>query len=75
MYEGHFESEIKDSLETVQTPFESSESIFLSTDNRATKRKKGKKRKSRFSYKQEHQDPEIQAEINKRNTVSIMQDY
>ena len=48
MYEGHFESEIKDSLETVQTPFESSESIFLSTDNRATKRKKGKKRKSRF---------------------------
>ena len=44
-------------------------------DNRVTERRKGKKRKSRFSYKQYHKDPEIQAEINKGNTVSIMQDY
>jgi len=44
-------------------------------DNRVTERRKGKKRKSRFSYKQNHEDPEIQAEINKGNTVSIMQDY
>ena len=32
-------------------------------DNRVTERRKGKKRKSRFSYKQNHEDPEIQAEI------------
>ena len=44
-------------------------------DNRVTERRKGKKRKSRFSYKQNHEDPEIQAEINKGNTVSIIQDY
>jgi hypothetical protein len=37
----HFESEIKDSLETVKIPFET-ESIFLSTDSRATQRRKGK---------------------------------
>lgn len=34
-------------------------------DNRVTERRKGKKRKSRFSYKQNREDPEIQAEINK----------
>ena len=44
-------------------------------DNRVIERRKGKKRKSRFSYKQNHEDPEIQTEINKGNTVSIMQDY
>lgn len=51
MYEAHFESEIKDSLETTNNPFEGNESIFLSTDSRATQRRKGKKRKGRFSYK------------------------
>ena len=30
VYEAHYESEIKDSLETVSNPFESSESIFMS---------------------------------------------
>ena len=48
---------------------------FLSTDYRATRRKKGKKPKSKRLKIEEHEDPEIQAEINKGNTVSIMQDY
>jgi hypothetical protein len=47
IYEAHFESEIKDSLETVQTPFEANESIFLSTDGRAMQ-KEEKSIKSRF---------------------------
>ena len=34
---------IKDSLETSDNPFEDNESIFLSTDSRATQRRKGKK--------------------------------
>jgi hypothetical protein len=43
-------------------------------DNRANGRRKGKKRRSRFKIG-EHEDSEIQAEINKGNIVSIMQDY
>jgi hypothetical protein len=62
IYETHFESEIKDSLETTNNPFENSESIFLSTDSRATQRRKGKKCKSRFKM-HELQDPEIETEI------------
>ena len=71
IHETHFEPKITDSLETVNNPFEN-ESIFLCTDSRATQRKKGK-RKGRFSYKQEHEDPEIQAEINKGNFVEIIE--
>ena len=71
IHETHFEPKIKDSLETVQTPFEN-ESIFLSTDSRATQRKKGK-RKSRFKVG-EHEDPEIQAEIDKGLAVNILYD-
>ena len=37
--------------------FKNNESSFLSTDSRATQRRKGKKRKGRFSHKQEHEDP------------------
>ena len=72
IYEAHFESEIKDSLETTDNPFEGNESIFLSTDNRKTQRKKGKQ-KSRFKIR-EHEDTEIQAEINKGNIVNILYD-
>lgn len=36
------ESEIKDSLETKDNPFEGNESIFLSTDSRKEQRRKGK---------------------------------
>jgi hypothetical protein len=66
------ETEIKDSVETTDNPFEN-ESIFLSTDSRATQRRKGKKPRTRFKVG-EHEDPEIQAEINKGNTVRIIQD-
>jgi hypothetical protein len=48
-------------------------SVFLITDSRATQRRKGKKRKSRFSN-EEHEDSEIQAGINKGNAVRIIQD-
>jgi hypothetical protein len=72
IYQSYPESEIKDSLETVQTPSEN-ESIFVSTESRATQRRKGKKHKSRFKIG-EHEDPEIQAEINNDNTVNILYD-
>jgi len=72
IHETHFESKIKDSVETTDNPFEGNESIFLSTDNRKTQRKKGKQ-KSRFKIR-EHEDTEIQAEINKGNIVNILYD-
>ena len=65
-------SKTKNFVETTTNPFEGNESIFLSTDNRATQRRKGKKRKGRFSYKQEHEDSEIQAEIDKGLAVNIL---
>lgn len=70
IYQSYPETEIKDSEETVQNPSDN-ESIFLSVDSRATQRRKDKKRKSRFSYK-EYEDPEIQAEIRKGNTVNAL---
>ena len=70
IHETHFEPKIKDSLETVNNPFEN-ESIFLSTDSRATQRKKGK-HKSRFKIGH-HKDPEIQAELRKGNFVEIIE--
>jgi hypothetical protein len=72
IYEAHFESEIKDSLETIQTPFEDNGSVFLSTDSRATQRRKGKHRR-RFKIG-EHQDSEIQAAIDKGLAVNILCD-
>ena len=72
VYEAHYESEIKDSLQTTDNPFESNESVFLSTESRREQRRKGK-RKSRFKAG-ELEDPEIQAEIDKGNTVRIIQD-
>ena len=71
IYEAHFEPKIKDSLETVNNPFEN-ESIFISTDSRATERRKGK-RKSRFKIG-EHIDPEIQEAIDKGLAVNILYD-
>ena len=70
IHKTHFESEIKDSLETTDNPFEN-ESVFLSTESRATQRRKGKRNKSRFKIgKQE--DPEIQTELDKGNVVNIL---
>lgn len=82
IYQSYPESEIKDSLETVQDPFENSESIFLSTDSWATQRRKRERRdhyrkdvykytSKRFADK-DHEDPEIQAELDKGNVVNIL---
>lgn len=46
---------------------------FLSIDSRATQRRKGKKRKGRFKIG-EHQDPEIEAAIDKGLAVNISYD-
>ena len=73
LHETHFESKIKDSLETTDNPFESNESIFLATETRKEQRRKGKKRKGRFSYKEDQQDSDIQAEIDKGLAVSILE--
>jgi hypothetical protein len=70
IHETHFESKIKDSLETTDNPFEN-ESVFLSTESRATQRRK--KHKSRFKIG-EHEDPEIQAAIDKGLAVNILYD-
>ena len=50
IHQTHFESKIKDSVETTDNPF-NNESTFLSTDSRKEQRIKGKKRKKRFSFK------------------------
>lgn len=50
---------IKNSVETTSNPFDN-ESTFLSTDSRREQRRKGKKRKGRFSHFQEQEDPDIQ---------------
>jgi len=68
IYTAHYESEIKDSLETVNNPFEGNEPIFLSTESRREQRRKGKKHKTRFKV-EEHENPEIQAELQKGNFV------
>lgn len=75
IYQTYPESEIKDSLQTVSNPFEGNESIFLAIETRKEQRKKGKKRKGRFSYKQENQDPDIQTEIDRHgyDNVRIIQ--
>jgi hypothetical protein len=84
VYETHYESEIKESLETINNPFENSESVFLSTDNRATERRKRERRDRyrkgvhKYTSKRladdEQEDPEIEAELRKGNTVNIFYD-
>jgi hypothetical protein len=57
IHETHFESKIKDSVETTDNPFEN-ESIFLSTETRKEQwRKKGTDRRKNRKYKNE--DPDI----------------
>ena len=73
VYQPHFESEIKDSVQTTDNPFKGNESVFLSTYNRATQRRKVKKHKSRFKVG-EHEDPGIQAAIDKGLAVNILYD-
>ena len=85
IFTAHYESEIKDSLETVRNPFESSESVFLSTDSRSTQRKKRERRdhyrkgvhkhmSKRIDY-DEQEDPDIQREIDRGATVNILRFY
>jgi hypothetical protein len=78
------ESQIKDSLQTVSNPFESNESVFLSTDSRATQRRKRElkdghrrgvhKHTSKRLQHDEQEDPDIQREIDKGKIVNILYD-
>ena len=80
-YQTFPESQIKDSLQTVSNPFESNESVFLSTDSRATTRRKRelrdghrrsvhKYRSKRIDY-EEQNDPDIQKEIDRHGSDNV----
>jgi hypothetical protein len=62
-------SKIKDSVETTDNPFEN-ESTVLSMESRATQRKKGKGRKSRFANYQ-NEDPDIQRDLDKGILLTV----
>ena len=79
LHQTFVEPEIKDSLETVKSPFESNESVFISTDSRATTRRKRERmarkgvhkyRSKRIDY-EEKQDPDIQREIDKHGSDNV----
>ncbi len=81
LHQTFVDPEIKDSLETEKSPFESNESVFLSTDNRVTQRKKKerrdgyrkgvhKHRSKRIDY-EESEDPDIQAAIDKHGSDKV----
>ena len=71
LHQTFVEPEIKDSVETTDNPFDN-ESTFLSTDSRATQRKKnkGRLRPRRFTQK-EKVDPDIASE---KGNVNILYD-
>ena len=81
IYEAHYESQITDSLETVNDPFESQEPVFLSTDSRATQRKKRERKdqyrkgvhkyKSKRLYYDEQEDLDIQIEIDRHGSDNV----
>lgn len=71
VHETFTESKIKDSLETTDNPFEGNESTFLSTDSRATQRRKGKKPRSKRLKVEEHEDPDIQAEQKRHGSDNV----
>jgi hypothetical protein len=81
IFQTYPESEIKDSLQTTDNPFEGHESVFLSTDTRATtRRKRERSRKYRkgvhkYSSKridyEEQEDPEIQKEVDRHGTDNV----
>ena len=48
------------------------ESTFLSTESRKEQRRKGIKPRSKRFKTEEHEDPEIQAELRKGNIVNIL---
>ena len=69
LHETHQETKIKDSVQTSSNPFEN-EPIFLSTDSRATERKKGIKRKSRF-HTEDNEDSDIAAEQKRHGSDNV----
>ena len=72
IHETHFESKIKDSVETTDNPF-NNETTCLSTDSRATQRKKNKGRPRSKRIKQnEKADPDIASE---KGIVNILYDF
>ena len=72
LHQTFVEPEIKDSLETVKSPFESNESVFISTDSRATQRRKNKGRRSSKRFRQNEKiDPDIASE---KGIVNIVYD-
>ncbi|MDP9490257.1 MAG: hypothetical protein M3P28_08700 [Thermoproteota archaeon] len=81
LHQTFVEPEIKDSLETVKSPFESNDSIFISTDTRATTRRKKERkdgyrkgvhkyRSKRIDY-EDKQDPDIQREIDRHGSENV----
>ena len=79
LHQTFVEPEIKDSLETVQSPFESNESVFISTDTRATTRRKRERmtRKGVHKYRSKRidydklEDSDIQREIDSHGTDNV----
>ena len=81
IYETHFESEMKDSLETRDNPFEGNESIFLGTDSRATHRRKREtldnyrkgiqRYRSKRFLDEDQEDPDIQKEIDRHGSDNV----
>jgi hypothetical protein len=71
IHETHFDSKIKDSVETTSNPFDN-ESTFLSTDSRVTQRRKnkGKNRSKRFIQNEEI-DKDMSSE---KGSVTILYD-
>jgi hypothetical protein len=80
IHETHFDSKIKDSIQTTSNPFDN-ESTFLSTETTATKRRKRdlrdshrrgvhKYRSKRIDYDKQ-EDPDIQREIDTHGTDNV----
>jgi hypothetical protein len=71
IHETHFDSNIKDSVQTTSNPFDN-DSTFLSTDNRATQRKKNK---GLSRSKTSRQDEKIDADLtSEKGVVNILYD-
>jgi hypothetical protein len=71
IHETHFDSKLKDSVQTTSNPFDN-ESTFLSTDSRATQRKKNKGRpRSKRIRQNETMDIDLASE---KSIVNILYD-
>jgi hypothetical protein len=71
IHETHYDSKIKDSVETTSNPFDN-ESTFLSTDSRKEQtRKKGTDRRKWKSKHKQDEDSDIQAEIDRYGSDNV----